>query len=335
MSELRKDPVVGRWVIIASDRARRPSDFEGAAPEPAGGLCPFCPGHEDLTPSEVLALRRVPGAVRDGPGWSLRVVPNKYPALRVEGALEREGEGLFDRMAGVGAHEVIIESSRHSAGYGDLPAEALEDVLWAWGERMRDLARDPRFRAVMVFKNHGPAAGATLAHPHSQLIALPIVPRAILEELEGAQAHFRLKERCIWCDVVRQERRDGTRVVFENERCVVLSPWAAKVPFETWVLPKAHAGHFEDEPRAVLRDVAEALGTVARKLDLALDNPAFNVLLRSAPLRERGLAHYHWHLEVMPAVTRVAGFEWGSGYFINPVPPEEAAAFLRKAGTGG
>lgn len=332
MSELRKDPVVERWVIIAADRARRPSDFRSATPAHPAGLCPFCPGHEALTPPEIYAVRRTPGTERDGPGWSLRVVANKYPALRVESPLERAGEGLFDRMAGVGAHEVIIETPRHEAGFGELAPGELEDVLWAWGERIRDLARDTRLRAVMVFKNHGAEAGATLSHPHSQLVALPNVPSAIVEELEGARRHFALKERCIWCDVVRQERKDGARVVFENAHAVVLSPWAARVPFETWVLPKQHQSHFEDEPRAVVRDVAEAIGTVVRRLEVALDRPAWNMLLHTAPLRERGLTHYHWHLEVLPAVTRVAGFEWGSGFFINPVPPEEAAAFLRGIG---
>lgn len=181
----------------------------------------------------------------------------------------------------------------------------------------------------MVFKNHGEEAGATLAHPHSQLVALPTVPRDVVEEMEGALAHYRQKERCIWCDVVRHERKERTRLVVDGDRCVALAPWAPRVPFETWILPTVHAAHFEDEPRAVLATVADTLRDVVRRLDVALDRPAYNVLLKSAPLRERGLAHFHWHLEVLPALGRVAGFEWGSGYFVNPVPPEEAAAFLR------
>jgi UDPglucose--hexose-1-phosphate uridylyltransferase len=331
MSELRKDPVTGRWVIIAPERARRASDLRSAPPPSVEtSLCPLCPGQETLTPPEIYAIRRQAGAVRDGPGWSLRVVPNKLPALRVEGELAREGDGLFDKMQGVGAHEVIIETADHAKGFGHLSTAELEEVLWSWRERMRDLSQDQRLRSIVVFKNHGAEAGATLAHPHSQLVALPIVPLAIAEELEGARAHWDLKERCIWCDVVQQERKDRTRLVQENDDAVALAPWAARAPFETWVLPRRHRAHFEEESRDVLRGVADVVRSTMRRLDVALDSPAYNLMLHSAPLRERGLAHYHWHIEIVPAVSRFAGFEWGSGFQINPVAPEEAAAFLRK-----
>ncbi len=330
MSELRKDPILGRWVIIAPDRAKRPSDFlKSSLPASPGGICPFCPGKEELTPPEILAVRR-PGTSRDQPGWSVRVVPNKFPALRVEGELAREGEGMFDRMSGIGAHEVVIESSDHAKTLSDLAPAEVEEVLWTWGERIRDLSRDTRLRSVVLFKNHGEAAGATLEHAHSQLIALPVVPLLVAEEMKGAQAHHRTKERCIFCDVIRQERKDGVRLVLENEGCVVISPWAAASPFQLCLFPKNHLAHFEEEPRANIRWVAEALRTALRKLAVAFDRPAYNIILHSAPLRERGLTYYHWHLEIRPAVTRFAGFEWGSGFFINPVSPEDAAAFLRK-----
>jgi UDPglucose--hexose-1-phosphate uridylyltransferase len=322
MSEMRKDPLTGRWVIIAADRLQRPNDFRKSE-QPSLALCPFCPGHEDLTPPEILAFR-------DGSGWSVRVVPNKYPALRVEGAQERTGAGLFDRMTGVGAHEVIIETPDHRADLGDLPATRVEGVLWAWSERMRDLARDLRLRCALVFKNHGEAAGASLQHPHSQLLALPVVPSIVQAKLDGASAHHQQKERCLVCDIVRQEREDGARIVWENEACVALAPWAPRTPFETWIVPKAHASQFEDEPRSALLPVAEAVRTVLRKLSVALQRPAYNLVLHSGPLRERSLPYYHWHIEVLPTVAMSAGFEAGSGYAINPVPPEESAAFLRK-----
>jgi len=328
MSELRKDPVVERWVIIAPDRVKRPTDFH-RNPPPSSGLCPFCPGHEDLTPPEVLALRPA-GSQANGPDWSLRVVPNRFPALRVEGDLDRQGEGMFDKMAGIGAHEVIIESAAHDRDLADLSVSDVEAVLWTWSERMRDLARDVRLRAAVVFRNHGKAAGASLEHPHSQLIALPTVPQAVLAEMEGAAAHYASKERCLYCDIIRQERKDGVRVVLENDNAIAIAPWAPRAPFETWILPLGHSAHYEAEPREIIRALAEVVQKTLSKIMVALERPAYNLMLHSAPLRERGMPHYHWHLEIMPAVTNVAGFEWGSGFFINPVSPEEAAAFLRK-----
>ncbi len=328
MPELRKDPVVGRWVIIAAERAQRPSDFLRASSPRVESFCPFCPGNESATPREVLAHRQ--GGVGNGPGWTLRVVPNSYPALRIEGSLVREGEGLFDRMSGIGAHEVIIESPRHDRTLADFSDQELAELLGAWRERIVDLRRDSRFRTISIFKNHGEAAGATLSHPHSQLIALPIVPLRLREELEGCLRHYSDRERCIYCDIMRQERRDRVRVVYESEQALVLAPWASRSPFETWILPKTHASNFEDASPGDLLGTARALRAVLRKLDAALERPAFNFMLHTAPLQERGLPHYHWHIEILPSLTKAAGFEWGTGFHINPTPPEEAAEFLRR-----
>ncbi len=328
LPELRKDPVIGRWVIIASERARRPSDFNLARGEPTKGFCPFCPGNEAHTPPEVYA-QRTGGSRANAPGWSLRVVPNRHPALIIEGGLHREGDGMYDKMSGVGAHEVIIESASHDRGLSDLAETEIEAVLLAWKERIADLKKDTRFRSVLVFKNHGGPAGAALDHPHSQLIALPIVPRQVRDELEGARRHYELKERCIFCDIVRQEQKDRARMVYENDAAVVIAPWAPRSPFETWILPKAHSAHYEDTHRNELRGLANALRTALRKLDGALERPAYNLMLHTAPVNERGPVQYHWHVEIVPALTRFAGFEAGSGFYINPTPPEEAAEFLR------
>lgn len=328
MPELRRDPLLGRWVIIATDRAHRPSDIPRAPPPTPGAYCPFCPGQESATPPEILAYRE--GTPPNAPGWSLRVVPNRYPALMIEGELDREGFGLYDRMNGVGAHEVIIESPEHRAGLGDLPAERVQAVLWAFRDRILDLRRDGRFRSILVFKNHGRPAGATLEHGHSQLIALPIVPGLVEAELHGARAHFQAKERCLFCDVIAQERREGVRVVAENDHAIALAPYAARSAFETWVLPRRHASHFEEIDRAQALGVAELLRLTLRKLDVALENPPYNLMLHTAPLREAALPSYHWHIEIVPTLTQLAGFEWGSGFHINPTPPEEAAEFLRK-----
>jgi UDPglucose--hexose-1-phosphate uridylyltransferase len=329
--ELRKDPVVGRWVIISTERGRRPSDFPVQPVLTRGGSCVFCPGNEDKTPPEILA-GRPPDSASDTPGWSLRVVPNKFPALRIEGELEPSGEGLYDRMNGVGAHEVVIESPQHDATLSTLPADTVADVLLAYRERVLDLKKDPRFEYILVFKNHGASAGASLEHPHSQLIATPIIPIMVLEELKGAAEYYGMKERCVWCDVVRQERRDRRRVIMEADGFVALAPFAPRFPFETWILPTRHRSAFEEAGVEELRGLAEVLGEFLRRLDRVLQRPPYNFMLHTAPLREGPLDHFHWHLEIIPKLTNVAGYEWGSGFFINPTPPEDAAAALREGG---
>src|SRR6185295_15584888 len=329
MPELRKDPVVGRWVIISTERARRPSDFAAEPVRPRQTECAFCEGHEHQTPPEILA-GRPPDGRPNGPGWTYRVVPNKYPALRIEGELEPAGEGLFDRMNGVGAHEVVIETPQHGASLAGLSVDAVADVLFAFRERMLDLKKDPRFAYVLVFKNHGEAAGASLEHPHSQLIATPIIPIMVTEELTGSAQYFEIKERCVWCDIVRQERRTRSRIVLEANGFVALAPFAPRFPFETWILPTRHRSAFEETGVDELRGLADVLGEFLRRMERVLKYPPFNYMLHTAPLREGPLEHFHWHLEIIPKLTQVAGYEWGSGFFINPVPPEDAAAALRE-----
>jgi len=330
MPELRRDPVVGRWVIIATERARRPMDVTPRPPPRPPGLCPFCPGHEDKTPAEVYVSGRSPAAAPNGPGWKVRVVPNRFPALKIEGDLDRQAEGIYDRMNGVGAHEVIVETPDHDRRMKDLAPQDLTEVLFAFKARLLDLRNDLRFRYILLFKNEGHEAGASLDHAHSQLIALPIVPRHVIEEIEGARRHHDLKERCIFCDIVGQERKERSRLVYENDEFVAFAPWAPRSPFETWIVPKRHESNYEAEPRERLALLAQALGTTLRRLSAALGAPSFNFMIHSNPLRDAPSASYHWHVEVMPALTHVAGFEWGSGFHINPVPPEEAAEFLRK-----
>ncbi|HXH24484.1 MAG TPA: galactose-1-phosphate uridylyltransferase [Vicinamibacterales bacterium] len=330
MPELRKDPVTGRWAIISTERRKRPTDFRLESVEVAsdGGACPFCEGHEQMTPRELLAHRRN-GSAPDGPGWELRVVPNQFPVLRVEGSLDRQGEGLFDKMNGIGAHEVIIEHPRHDASLATMGEAAVEQVLWAYRERVRDLKQDRRFRYIIIFKNHGAAAGASLDHPHSQLIALPIVPREVRDEVEGARAHYAAKERCIFCDILRQEIQTD-RVVLENRDMVALAPYAPRFPFETWILPRRHQAYYEETPRHELASLARLLGELLRRVDKALRRPPYNYLIHSAPLVGQVDDFYHWHLEFFPTLTKVAGFEWGTGFYVNPTSPEEAAEVLRR-----
>ena len=330
MPELRKDPIVGRWVIVATERVRRPSDFGRREPPPLRTFCPLCPGHEDETPPEVLAYRDGPDARPDGPGWRVRVVPNKFPALRVEGELERRGHGVYDLMNGVGAHELIVESPEHRLGLADLAPSAVVDVLRAYRARILDLRGDGRFRSVLVFKNHGAEAGATLAHPHSQLIATPVVPVAVADELHGARAYHDYRERCLFCDIAQQETAERLRIVTENERMVAFAPFASRFPFELWVLPRRHRAAFELVDDAELAAFADGLVAVLRRLRDALDDPPYNLVLHSAPFGAEESPSYHWHLEILPKLVGLAGFELGSGFHINSVPPEDAARTLRE-----
>ena len=333
MPELRKDPVVGRWVIISTERSLRPTSFAQDAPARTSSFCPFCPGHEDSTPPEVWASRSKTDRLPNTPGWQVRVVPNKFPALQIEGTLDRRGEGLYDKMNGVGAHEVVIEGPEHATDLADLPLDHLTQVLTAFRERVADLHRDRRFRYVLIFKNHGAGAGATLEHTHTQLIATPIIPKSIQEELDGSRRYFELKERCVFCDIIQQEtsEQNGRRVVLTTDRFVVLEPFAPRFPFETWILPLQHSDSFQamSDP-AELQEFAGVLRETLQRLNRALDHPPYNFVIHTAPVSDTELEHYHWHLEIMPKLTRVAGFEIGSGFYINPTPPEDAAQYLRE-----
>lgn len=330
MSELRKDPVTGRWVIISNERIKRPNDFIREPVKAKGGFCPFCEGNEAKTPNEILAYRAEKSHA-NGPQWRVRVVPNKFPSLKVEGDLDRQADGIFDRMAGVGAHEVIIETPDHAATLATMPIDRIKETLYAFRDRLVDLKNDHRLKYVLIFKNHGEAAGATLEHTHSQLIALPIVPRVVVEELKGARDYHQLKDRCIYCDIIQQERKEDVRVVLENEHFIVVAPYAPRFPFETWLLPKKHNSSFADSPADRFEDLARALQSLTQKIEKVLDSPAYNMVLHTAPVQDGPTDHYHWHIEMMPKLTKVAGFEWGTGVYINPTSPEEAAEFLKEA----
>jgi UDPglucose--hexose-1-phosphate uridylyltransferase len=331
LPELRKDPITGRWVIIATDRAKRPSDFVRDKVEIHGsGFCPFCFGNEAKTPPEIHAYRS-DGSAKDSPGWSLRVVPNKFPALGIEGTLNRQGEGLYDKMNGIGAHEVIIETPEHKMTLATLPVKRVEDVLWAYRDRILDLKKDRRFKYILLFKNHGEAAGASLEHTHSQLIALPVVPKRVREEVDSAQEYYNFKERCIFCDIIRQELEDGVRVIAQNSQFIALSPFAPRFPFEMWIVPKTHQSAFEESQKDHFEQLAAMLKEMLRRLDKVLDSPAYNYVVHTSPFPDVSNDYYHWHLEIMPKLTKVAGFEWGTGFYINPTPPEESAKFLREA----
>ncbi len=335
MSELRFDPIRRRWTIIATERRLRPHEF--AAPRHAEladvGACPFEHGSEAATPPQI-------ASVPSGDGWQVRVVPNKYPAVSHEGPLSTERSGLFRRLSGVGSHEVIVETPDHSRAMADMTTDEIAAVMRVWRGRLLHLANDRRIAYVLLFKNHGREAGASLAHPHSQLLATSVVPEFVKDELASARAHFRRRRRCIFCDMLERELQGGERIVSELDGFVALSPWAALFPFETWLLPRVHGHDFGASSDATLRHLAVALRDLLRRLRDVLSDPAFNLILHTAPLprgasrRADTTAHaYHWHLELIPRISHIAGFEWGSGYAINHETPEEAARYLREAST--
>ncbi|MBI5360482.1 MAG: galactose-1-phosphate uridylyltransferase [Planctomycetes bacterium] len=329
MPELRKDPVVGRWIIIAPERAKRPDDFKlPPVVSTMAGNCPFCEGHEKVTPKEIFAVRK-PESHPNEAGWSVRVVPNKFPALMIEGDLDKHGEGLYDIMRGVGAHEVIIESPKHIVSLTELSVEEIQHVINAYCERMQDLKKDVRLTYALVFKNVGETAGASLEHSHSQMIVTPIVPYNVEAEMKGAKKYYDYRGRCLFCDMAKQEISFGERIVAEEQNFVAFAPFAPRFAFETWILPKKHSAHFENTPKNYHPELAHLLKTTLSKIEKALNKPPYNYLIHSSPFDTNDLEYYHWHMEIIPRITRVAGFEWGTGFYINPVQPENAAKFLR------
>ena len=328
MSELRKDPVSGGWVIISVERGKRPTDFGMRVSPKKGGFCAFCKGNEYTTPPEIAAIRP-DGSSPNTSGWSTRLVPNKFPALHIESQLDKITDGVYHKMGGVGAHEVIIESPDHDVTLSTLPLKSLEDVLWMFHWRISDLKKDKRLKYVLIFKNEGDAAGASLEHSHTQLIALPIVPKLVHEEIVNARLYYEHKGQCIFCDIIQQEKMANIRVVSENECYICLSPYAPRSPFETWILPKKHECGFAPDGSFPL--LAQILQQTLKQIDKILNLPPYNMMIHISPFENETNEYYHWHIEIKPLLTKIAGFEWGSGFYINQTPPEEAAKFMREA----
>ncbi|MDP1853691.1 MAG: galactose-1-phosphate uridylyltransferase [Candidatus Omnitrophota bacterium] len=337
MPELRKDPIIGRWVIIATERAKRPDDFAVATEGPPEGECPFCHGQEHKTPSEVYAVRHH-HTKPDTSGWDVRVVSSIKPILKIEGELDRRGKGLFDMMNGVGAHEVVIETPEHIANIADLSEEQITKIIGAYVHRFTDLEKDERFKYLLLFKNYGwSAGGGRIGHSRSQLIATPVNPKRVKEELVGAKKYFEYHERCVFCDLIRQELESKERIVLDLDGIVAIAPFASRFPFEVWIMPKKHSCDFSSINQYHQRELAKTIKIVLSKIKKVVKDPAYNFILHTAPFRRKKLGYwktieedYHWHIEIIPRLTRVAGFEWGTGFYICPLPPESAAKFLRE-----
>jgi UDPglucose--hexose-1-phosphate uridylyltransferase len=334
--EFRRDPVCGRWAVVAPERSHRPVTLEGVAPRHRRNgerrPCPFCPGQEHDTPDEVLAYRD-PGSAPDGPGWQLRVVPNKFPAVRPDiGGSFCAVEGMvFLTTPGLGRAEVVVECAEHLADPTALSPQQLTDVFRAYRERLIALAGDTSLAYAAVFKNVGAEAGASLGHTHSQIISLPIVPEAIGAELLGSEAFHARTGRCVFCDLAARELADGERVVARSENFLAVTAFAPRYAYEFWVLPLQHSARYEAITAAGASELAGLIRRVLVALDRVHAEPAYNWFLHTAPLRSPELAHYHWHIEVLPRTARPAGLEWGFGCFVTTVSPEQAAAELRAA----
>ena len=333
MPQMRQDPTTKERVIIASERARRPHDFRKEKPPLERPRfkkdCPFCPGNEHLTPPETLAYRR--GGPPNGPGWWVRVVPNKFPALIPDGSVERKEEkGFFRLMDGVGNHEVVIGSPIHNQLFPLMDEYQVSEVLLAYRERYLALREDPRIKLIIVFKNHGLAAGTSLEHTHSQIVGTTVVPSNIRTKLQQAARHYDDHGTCVYCDMIDEELGSGKRIVMDTDRFVVLHPFASRSPFETWIVPKEHNASFGSISMEDSKTFARVLKSTLFKIHSALNDPDYNYVIHTAPVKDEGEDYYHWHLQIIPRLTTTAGFEMGSGMSINVSFPEETAAFLRE-----
>jgi UDPglucose--hexose-1-phosphate uridylyltransferase len=329
MSIIRQDPTTKEWVIIATERAKRPHEFKKkAVPRSLNAReesCPFCTGNEGLTPTEVL---RLDGSL--SAGWVVRVVPNRFSALKMDGEpLRREIGPLFREMEGVGYHEVIVEGPVHNRLIPIMTDGEVSRIFEAYQKRYLALRDDPRIRYIIIFKNHGTGAGTSLEHPHSQLVATPVAPMQIRQKYEVAIAHYDDTGRCLYCDLVEEEQRAKIRMVTETERFVVFHPYASRLPFETWIAPKLHQPSFGQLTQDGLQELARVVRHCLGALYTVLGDPDFNYIIHTAPVEGETHPYYLWHIQILPRLAMIAGFELGSGIAINTILPEESAAFMR------
>jgi UDPglucose--hexose-1-phosphate uridylyltransferase len=327
MPEFRQNFVTKEWVIIAPERGKRPDQMRHETTErpPVPSFredCPFCPGHEDRTPEPTYVWE-------SGGQWKVRVVPNKFAALRPDHPPERESLGCFLRAGGFGLAEVVIESPQHDRSLETLPVEEVEQVLRAFRARHLAMASDPRINLVTIFRNYGPLAGTSLEHPHSQIIATPIVPPHVRDPWRHAQLHYDTFGRCAYCEMVETELIQQSRLLRETDHFVAFEPFAAKTPFETRIYPKRHHASYSWINDREIRDLAPLLRETLQRLRLGLKAPDYNFILRSAGSGDEDVRYLHWYLVLIPKITTPAGFEIGSGIYINVLPPEKAAEFLK------
>ena len=324
--ELRKDIITREWVIISRGRGRRPTDLAVGVPEgaPTTETCPFCPGNEGA--SETLLT------LPDGPtGWKVRVVRNKFPALIWKAEVTRKESGIYDSVSGNGSHEVVIESPDHNLDIWQMSQGQVEAVLDAYRQRFIILEQDPLVRYVLIFRNHGLGAGTSLAHPHSQIIATPVVPHYIEAEVDGIKRYWEYIERCPFCAIITQELATEERLISQNEGYVAVTAFAGRFPYESWIIPRRHQPHFRDTTDAERASLAAILRDTLGRIAGALNFPSYNYALHTGPAGAGVDSTFHWHLEIFPRVTTPGGFELGSDLYINTTTPEDAARALRES----
>ncbi|MDO8580433.1 MAG: galactose-1-phosphate uridylyltransferase [Candidatus Omnitrophota bacterium] len=328
MAEFRKDPIVGQWVIVHTDNSWGPDRYAVEDHTPRDrATCQFCPGREHMTPPELDAVR----SNGEHSEWKLRVVPNKFPALKIEGTIDARKSGIFDYSNGVGAHEVVIETPDHNKQLADLSLDEIKWVIDKYQSRLVDLTGDKRFKYIIIFKNYGDSAGATIEHSHTQIIALPMIPKYVVEELEGTRRYFEQNQRCVFCDMLAQESKDEDRIVIQNDEFVAFCPFVPRYPFETWILPKNHSSEFASLSDSGKINLAAILKNLLLKMRKCLHDPAYNFYLHVAPINYEGQQSFHWHIEFVPKLTNPSGFEWGTGFYTVRTAPHAAARFLREA----
>lgn len=330
MSEIRQDLATKDWTIFATGRSRRPSDFKKVKEDrPVSeyeNKCPFCKGNEDMTTKEILSIK-------SGENWSVRVVPNKYPALKPKkdygSSAGRHTKGPYLRIDGVGNHEVIIESPRHNDDLYKMKPSQLENVIKVYRKRFVELSRKGGYQLIIIFRNHGGRAGTSLKHPHSQLAAIPFVPGFVKNKLYESEKYFKSKGRCVYCDIIEYETKAEERVICENKDFIAFAPYASLSPYSVQIFPKEHQACFSEISEGNTKYLSSILGVVLKKLFNVLDDPDYNYVIDSAPIAYCRSKHYHWHIDIFPRLSTRAGFEIGSGININTVLPEKCAKFLR------
>ncbi len=336
MHELRKDILLGRWVAVLSE-SKSLSEYE--LPSCSNGTdsnCILCPGREHETPHEITSLK-IDATLPNS--WWVRVIPSFKPVFQIEGDLGRKGVGIYDKMNNIGANEIIIESPEHNKRPEDIGIEQMIRVLTVYRDRIADLNKDPRLRYILIYKNSGKDAGEMFSHPVSYLMATPVIPKKVKDELDNAKEYYNYKERCIFCDVMREELRVGDRIVLETRDFVGFCPYATEFPFESWIIPKKHSCAFHEITQEEIEDMGFILMTMLRKLRAIFKELPFNYYIHTAPSMVPRRDHwhtlgedFHWHLEIIPRLTKMSGFELGSGFYILPTSPENAAKYLREVG---
>ena len=350
MPEYRQNPVTGQWVILSADRAKRPNEFKSDVPRPAVAEyvkgCPFCPGHERRTPPEVFAVRDDYATV-DKEGWRVRVVPNKYPAVKIDAegvptpesvAMGKDGQDdrpdasdLRVTLPGVGMHEVVVESPAHDRHFAKQPAAQAEQIVHTLRHRSSMISQARDVKLVSIFKNHGTLSGTTILHPHFQIIAPAVIPPFVKTMVERQASYAAERGRPLFEALLEQELEAGLRIVASNDEFVTLTPWASASPYEMWILPREQAAFFQDLPDGHIPLFTAGLQDALQRLDRLLDNPDYNLVIHTGPKWRKSKEAHRWFAQIAPRTSLSAGFELGTNMYINAVGPETAAAALRDA----